>query len=113
VIKTCPRPPELSTSRKRRAVDQQRVSLGKIFLRKGRLLLDDQRGLLGRRKGDLPHATWETGTFELEPGGEMQVMNEVQESTEGLPYGGRVQLDESAIQNSLRLVAARCHAARR
>ena len=38
--------------------------------------------------------TWETGTFELEPGGEMQVMDEIQESTEGLLMEGVRQLDE-------------------
>jgi hypothetical protein len=38
--------------------------------------------------------TWATGTFELEPGGEMQVMEEIQESTEGLLMEGVRQLDE-------------------
>ena len=38
--------------------------------------------------------TWATGTFELEPGGEMQVMEEIQESAEALLMEGVRQLDE-------------------
>ena len=38
--------------------------------------------------------TWESGTFELEPGGEMNVMEEIQESTEGLLMEGVRQIDE-------------------
>jgi hypothetical protein len=38
--------------------------------------------------------SWTTGTFELEPGGEIQVMDEIQESTEGLLMEGMRLLDE-------------------
>src|SRR3954467_15609709 len=38
--------------------------------------------------------TWLTGTFELEPSVELQVMEEVQESTEALLMEGVRQLDE-------------------
>ncbi len=38
--------------------------------------------------------TWATGTFRLEPGGEMQVMEEIQESAEALLMEGVRQLDE-------------------
>ena len=38
--------------------------------------------------------TWQTGTFELEPSVEIQVMEEIQESTEALLMEGVRQLDE-------------------
>ena len=38
--------------------------------------------------------TWTTGTFELEPSVELQVMEEIHESTEGLLMEGVRQLDE-------------------
>ena len=38
--------------------------------------------------------TWTTGTFELEPPDEKPVLEEIQESTEGLLMEGMRQLDE-------------------
>ncbi len=87
----------LSTSRKSGVLTiNNGVSIGKIFLRKGAIYfatINDDFAV-SPQKSIYRMLTWETGTFELEPGGEMQVMEEVQESTEGLLMEGVRQLDE-------------------
>jgi pSer/pThr/pTyr-binding forkhead associated (FHA) protein len=87
----------LSTSRKSGVLSVNNgVSIGKIFLRKGQIYFStiNEDFALSPQKAIYRMLTWETGTFELEPGGEMQVMNEVQDSTEGLLMEGVRQLDE-------------------
>ena len=87
----------LSTSRKSGVLSVNNgVSIGKIYLRKGALYFStiNDDFAVSPQKCIYRMLTWETGTFELEPGGEMQVMNEVQESTEGLLMEGVRQLDE-------------------
>ena len=87
----------LSTSRKSGVLTVNNgVSLGKIYLRKGAIYFatinDDFAGR--PQKAIYRMLTWLTGTFELEPQVEMQVMEEIQESTEGLLMEGVRQLDE-------------------
>ena len=87
----------LSTSRKSGVLSVNNgVSVGKIYLRKGQLYFaainDDFT--VSPQKAIYRMLTWETGTFELEPSVEMQVMEEVQESTEALLMEGVRQLDE-------------------
>ncbi len=69
---------------------------GKIYLRKGQIYFaainDDFN--VSPQKAIYRMLTWITGTFELEPSVEMQVMEELQESTEGLLMEGVRQLDE-------------------
>jgi pSer/pThr/pTyr-binding forkhead associated (FHA) protein len=69
---------------------------GKIYLRKGQLYFaainDDFN--VSPQKAIYRMLTWITGTFELEPSVEMQVMEELQESTEALLMEGVRQLDE-------------------
>ncbi len=87
----------LSTSRKSGVLSVNNgVSIGKIYLRKGAIYFStiNDDFAVSPQKCIYRMLTWETGTFELEPGGEMQVMNEVQESTEGLLMEGVRQLDE-------------------
>ncbi|HEY5950242.1 MAG TPA: DUF4388 domain-containing protein [Kofleriaceae bacterium] len=87
----------LSTSRKSGVLSVNNgVSIGKIFLRKGQIYFStiNEDFSVSPQKAIYRMLTWETGTFELEPGGEMQVMNEVQDSTEGLLMEGVRQLDE-------------------
>ncbi len=87
----------LSTSRKSGVLSiNNGVSLGKIYLRKGSIYfatINDDFAV-SPQKAIYRMLTWATGTFELEPGGEMQVMDEIQESTEGLLMEGVRQLDE-------------------
>src|SRR5689334_6492756 len=87
----------LSTSRKSGVLTiNNGVSLGKIFLRKGALYFAtiNEDFAVSPQKAIYRMLTWATGTFELEPGGEIQVMEEIQESTEGLLMEGVRQLDE-------------------
>jgi len=87
----------LSTSRKSGVLSVNNgVSIGKIYLRKGAIYFStiNDDFAVSPQKCIYRMLTWETGTFELEPGSEMQVMNEVQESTEGLLMEGVRQLDE-------------------
>src|SRR5690349_22480173 len=70
--------------------------VGKIYLRKGQIYfaaINDDFAV-SPQKAIYRMLTWTTGTFELEPGGDIQVMEEVQESTEGLLMEGVRQLDE-------------------
>ncbi|HEY1813391.1 MAG TPA: DUF4388 domain-containing protein [Kofleriaceae bacterium] len=87
----------LSTSRKSGVLSiNNGVSLGKIYLRKGQIYfatINDDFAV-SPQKAIYRMLTWATGTFELEPGGEMQVMEEIQESAEALLMEGVRQLDE-------------------
>lgn len=70
--------------------------VGKIYLRKGQLYfaaINDDFAV-SPQKAIYRMLTWTTGTFELEPSVEMQVMEEIQESTEALLMEGVRQLDE-------------------
>jgi pSer/pThr/pTyr-binding forkhead associated (FHA) protein len=87
----------LSTSRKSGVLTVVNTSqTGKIYLRKGQLYFaainDDFN--VSPQKAIYRMLTWTTGTFELEPSVEMQVMEELQESTEALLMEGVRQLDE-------------------
>lgn len=87
----------LSTSRKSGVLSiNNGVSLGKIYLRKGQIYfatINDDFSVRPQ-KSIYRMLTWATGAFELEPGSEIQVMEEIQESTEGLLMEGVRQLDE-------------------
>ena len=87
----------LSTSRKSGVLTVNNgVSMGKIYLRKGALYfatINDDFAV-SPQKSIYRMLTWLTGTFELEPTVELQVMEEVQESTEALLMEGVRQLDE-------------------
>ena len=87
----------LSTSRKSGVltISSQR-GMGKIYLRKGQIYfaaINDDFAI-SPQKAIYRMLTWQNGTFELEPSVEMQVMDEVQESTEALLMEGVRQLDE-------------------
>ncbi len=87
----------LSTSRKSGVLTiNNGTSVGKIYMRKGAIYFaainDDFH--IAPQKCIYRMLTWETGTFELEPSVEIQVMEEMQESTEGLLMEGMRQLDE-------------------
>lgn len=87
----------LSTSRKSGVLSiNNGVSIGKIYIRKGQIYFaainDDFT--LTPQKAIYRMLTWATGTFELEPSVELQVMEEVTESTEALLMEGVRQLDE-------------------
>jgi hypothetical protein len=87
----------LSTSRKSGvlAIGTQ-TGVGKIYLRKGQIYfaaINDDFAL-SPQKAIYRMLTWATGTFELEPSVEIQVMEEIQESTEALLMEGVRQLDE-------------------
>jgi hypothetical protein len=87
----------LSTSRKSGVLSVASPSgLGKIYLRKGQIYfaaINDDFAVQPQ-KAIYRMLTWQTGTFELEPSIEMQVMEEIQESTEALLMEGVRQLDE-------------------
>ncbi len=87
----------LSTSRKSGVLSVgSPEGLGKIYLRKGQIYfaaINDDFAIIPQ-KAIYRMLTWTTGTFELSPGVEMQVMEELQESTEGLLMEGMRQLDE-------------------
>ena len=87
----------LSTSRKSGVLTVNNgVSIGKMYLRKGQMYFaainDDFT--VSPQKAIYRMLTWETGTFELEPNVEIQVMEEINDSTEGLLMEGVRQLDE-------------------
>ena len=87
----------LSTSRKSGMLQVNNgSSVGKIYMRKGAIYFaainDDFN--VSPQKAIYRMLTWETGTFELEPSVEIQVMEEMQDSTEGLLMEGMRQLDE-------------------
>ena len=71
-------------------------SVGKIYMRKGQIYfaaINDDFAV-SPQKAIYRMLTWQTGTFELEPSVEMQVMEEISESTEALLMEGVRQLDE-------------------
>jgi len=87
----------LSTSRKSGVLTiNNGVSIGKIYMRKGAIYFStiNDDFAVSPQKAIYRMLTWLTGTFELEPNVEIQVMEEVQESTEGLLMEGVRQLDE-------------------
>ena len=87
----------LSTSRKSGVLSIRGESgLGKIYLRKGQIYyasIDDSFDL-APRKAVYRLLTWQSGTFELEPPDERDVLEEIKESTEALLMEGVRQLDE-------------------
>ncbi len=87
----------LSTSRKSGVLTiNNGVSIGKIYMRKGAIYFStiNDDFAVSPQKAIYRMLTWVSGTFELEPNVEIQVMDEVQESTEGLLMEGVRQLDE-------------------
>jgi pSer/pThr/pTyr-binding forkhead associated (FHA) protein len=87
----------LSTSRKSGVLTiVAPQAVGRIYLRTGQLyysaINDDYT--VSPHKAIYRMLTWTSGTFELEPGNEMQVMEELTESTEALLMEGVRQLDE-------------------
>jgi pSer/pThr/pTyr-binding forkhead associated (FHA) protein len=87
----------LSTSRKSGVLTiNNGVSVGKIYMRKGAIYFStiNDDFAVSPQKAIYRMLTWATGTFELEPNVEIQVMEEVQDSTEGLLMEGVRQLDE-------------------
>jgi pSer/pThr/pTyr-binding forkhead associated (FHA) protein len=87
----------LSTSRKS-GVLAIRASrgLGKIYLRKGQIYFAsiDDNFAIRPQKAIYRLLTWTTGSFELEPPDERQVMEEISEKTEMLLMDGMRHLDE-------------------
>ena len=87
----------LSTSRKSGVLTvASSHGIGKIYLRKGQIYfaaINDDFAV-SPQKAIYRMLTWQNGTFELEPSVEMQVMEEVQESTEALLMEGVRLLDE-------------------
>jgi hypothetical protein len=87
----------LSTSRKSGVLTvASQIGTGRIYLRKGQIYfaaINDDFAI-SPQKAIYRMLTWVTGTFELEPAVEMQVMEELSESTEGLLMEGVRQLDE-------------------
>ncbi len=87
----------LSTSRKSGVLTiASRAGIGKIYMRKGQIYFSaiNDNFAIKPQKAIYRMLTWTTGTFELEPSVEMQVMEEVQESTEALLMEGVRLLDE-------------------
>jgi hypothetical protein len=87
----------LSTSRKSGVLSvATNTAIGKIYLRKGQIYFAqiNEDFAIVPQKAIYRMLTWSTGTFELSPGVEMQVMEEMQESTEALLMEGVRQLDE-------------------
>ena len=87
----------LSTSRKSGVLTVNNgVSLGKIYMRKGQIYFAAVNNdfNISPQKSIYRMLTWQTGTFELDASVDMQVMEEVQDSTEGLLMEGMRQLDE-------------------
>ncbi len=87
----------LSTSRKSGVLTVSTPSaVGKIYLRKGQIYfaaINDDFAI-SPQKAIYRMLTWSTGHFELQPSVEMQVMEEMKESTEALLMEGVRQLDE-------------------
>ena len=87
----------LSTSRKSGVLTVQSPrDIGRIYLRQGQIYfcaINDDFGIKPQ-KAIYRMLTWATGTFELEPAVDMQVMEEIHESTEALLMEGVRQLDE-------------------
>ena len=90
----------LSTSRKSGVlVLRSDGGVGKLYLRKGQIYfasIDDSFNM-GPRKAIFRMLTWTQGFFELEPADERAVLEELQDSTEGLLMEGMRQLDEHRV----------------
>jgi Domain of unknown function (DUF4388)/FHA domain len=87
----------LSTSRKSGVVAlRSDWGTGRIYLRKGQIYFAtiDESFDVGPRKAMYRMLTWAQGFFELEPPDERAVLEELQDSTEGLLMEGMRQLDE-------------------
>jgi pSer/pThr/pTyr-binding forkhead associated (FHA) protein len=87
----------LSTSRKSGVLLlRSDGGVGKLYMRKGQIYfasIDDSFNM-GPRKAIFRMLTWTQGFFELEPPDERAVLEELQDSTEGLLMEGMRQLDE-------------------
>jgi pSer/pThr/pTyr-binding forkhead associated (FHA) protein len=87
----------LSTSRKSGVlVLRSEWGTGRLYLRKGQIYYAnvDESFDVSPRKAVFRMLTWDKGLFELEPPDDRQVMEELQDSTEGLLMEGMRQLDE-------------------
>jgi len=87
----------LSTSRKSGVLAvRSDLGVGKIYLRKGQIYYAsiDESFDLAPRKAIYRLLTWSSGTFELEPPDERDVLEEIKETTEALLMEGVRQLDE-------------------
>jgi pSer/pThr/pTyr-binding forkhead associated (FHA) protein len=87
----------LSTSRKSGVIAlRSDWGTGRIYLRKGQIYFAtiDESFDVGPRKAMYRMLTWTQGFFELEPPDERAVLEEIQDSTEGLLMEGMRQLDE-------------------
>ncbi len=87
----------LSTSRKSGVLTvRSDRGLGRIYLRRGQIYFAsiDDNFAIPPQKAINRLITWTTGTFDLEPPDERQVMEEIQMSTEALLMEGMRQLDE-------------------
>jgi pSer/pThr/pTyr-binding forkhead associated (FHA) protein len=87
----------LSTSRKSGVLSiRSDQAVGKIYLRKGQIYYAsiDDNFAVKPQKSIYRLLTWTTGTFELDPPDERQVMEEISEATEALLMEGMRQLDE-------------------
>jgi hypothetical protein len=101
----------LSTSRKSGLLSiRGERGLGKIYLRKGQIYyasIDDNFSIRPQ-KAAYRMLTWTSGTFELDPPDERQVIEEITESTEALLMEGMRQLDElKRIENDVPAPGAR------
>jgi hypothetical protein len=90
----------LSTSRKSGVlVLRSDGGVGKLYMRKGQIYfasIDDSFNM-GPRKAIFRMLSWTQGFFELEPPDERAVLEELQDSTEGLLMEGMRQLDEHKV----------------
>jgi pSer/pThr/pTyr-binding forkhead associated (FHA) protein len=87
----------LSTSRKSGVlVLRSEWGTGRLYLRKGQIYYAnvDESFDVSPRKAVFRMLTWDKGLFELEPPDDRTVMEELQDSTEGLLMEGMRQLDE-------------------
>jgi len=87
----------LSTSRKSGVlVLRSEWGTGRLHLRKGQIYFAniDESFDVSPRKAMFRMLTWDKGLFELEPPDDRTVMEEIQDSTEGLLMEGMRQLDE-------------------
>jgi pSer/pThr/pTyr-binding forkhead associated (FHA) protein len=87
----------LSTSRKSGVlVLRSDGGVGKLYLRKGQIYYAsiDENFNMSPRKAIFRMLSWTQGFFELEPADERAVLEELQDSTEGLLMEGMRQLDE-------------------
>ena len=87
----------LSTSRKSGVlVLRSEWGTGRLYLRKGQIYFAnvDESFDVSPRKAMFRMLSWDKGLFELEPPDDRTVMEEIQDSTEGLLMEGMRQLDE-------------------